>query len=460
MDCQLVAGHEPPSFERPALGLDHHRTSAHRTSDPVGIEADDTQDPQVAVAERHVDGKAHTDGVHRTSRPQQQGTVEPIPSEQAAQPGAKGIRNLQRGQHRRVPHQPRHRRTAYRRAVEPLEALERVVYLLDRGLAPAPKVKAFARATEIVAALDPLEVAARAEAGTLGELAGIGPSTGGVIVGAYRGKVPDYLAWLEAETVVPIGPGSDLRRALRGDCHSHTTWSDGGASIEAMGRAARVLGHRYLVITDHSPRMAVSRGLHAERLAQQRVELDAVNIVFAAEHAVGGPAFRLLHGLEVDINEDGSLDMDDDTLAGLDLVVASPHIKLRMEPRAMTRRLALAALHPHVDVLGHCTGRKVPPHGNRAGAEFDADLVFAACAEHGTAVEINTRPERQDPPEEILHLALEWGCKLAIDSDAHAPGQLEWVNYGCDKAALAGADPDDVINTWDVDRLVAWGRAR
>ncbi len=344
--------------------------------------------------------------------------------------------------------------------MEPLEALERVVYLLDRALAPAPKVKAFARAAEIVAALDPLELAQRAEAGTLGELTGIGPSTGGVIVDACRGRVPDYLARLEAETVVPLGPGAELRRALQGDCHSHSTWSDGGASIEAMGRAARALGHRYLVITDHSPRMAVSRGLHAERLAQQRVELDAVNIVFAAEHAAGGPAFRLLHGLEVDINEDGSLDMDDDTLAGLDLVVASPHIKLRMDPRAMTRRLALAALHPHVDVLGHCTGRKVPPHGNRAGAEFDADLVFAACAEHGTAVEINTRPERQDPPEELLHLALEWRCKLVIDSDAHAPGQLEWVNYGCDKVALAGAEHDDVINTWDVDRLVTWGRPR
>jgi len=228
-----------------------------------------------------------------------------------------------------------------------------------------------------------------------------------------------------------------------------------------MGVAARAVGHAYLAVTDHSPRMAVSRGLTAERLGLQRVELDALNAEFAAEAAAGTHRpFRLLHGLEVDINEDGSLDMDDDTLAGLDLVVASPHVKLKMDAKAMTRRLALAAMHPHVDVLGHCTGRKVPPHGNRAGAEFDADLVFAACAAHGTAVEINTRPERQDPPEELLLLALEWGCKVAINSDAHAPGQLEWLNFGCDKVARSGIEPDDVINTWDVERLVAWSLPR
>ena len=319
-------------------------------------------------------------------------------------------------------------------------------------------MNAFRRAAEIVAALGPSAIAARVQAGTLAELAGIGPSTGGVIIDAQQGRTPAYLTRLETDTVVPLGPGRDLRRALQGDCHSHTTWSDGGATLEAMGRAAQALGHSYLVITDHSPRMAISRGLHADRLAQQRAELEAVNAVFAAERTPSLAQFRLLHGLEVDINEDGSLDMDDVTLAQLDLVVASPHVKLKMDPTAMTRRLALAAMHPHVDVLGHCTGRKLPPHGNRAGAQFDADLVFAACAEHRTALEINTRPERQDPPEELLHLALEWGCKLAINSDAHAPGQLEWVNFGCDKAAAAGADSNDVINTWPVDRLVAWGQ--
>ena len=123
----------------------------------------------------------------------------------------------------------------------------------------------------------------------------------------------------------------------------------------------------------------------------------------------------------------------------------------------MTRRLVLAAANPLVDILGHCTGRKVAPYGSRAGADFDAELVFAACAQYRTAVEVNSRPERQDPPEELLALALEWGCKLAIDTDAHAPGQLEWLNYGCDKAARLGAEADDVVNTWDADRLVSWG---
>lgn len=345
--------------------------------------------------------------------------------------------------------------------MEPLEALERVVYLLDRSLAPAAKVKAFVRAAEVVAALDPAELATRAANGTLTELSGIGPSTGGVIADAAGGRASSYLERLEHDSLIPLGPGEGLRRALRGDCHSHSTWSDGGASMAAMGRAARALGHDYLVVTDHSPRMAVARGLTAERLATQRAEMDAVNAAFAAEAASGtAQPFRLLQGLEVDINEDGSLDMDDATLAGLDLVVASPHIKLKMERKAMTRRLVVAAVNPHVDILGHCTGRKVAPYGNRAGADFDADMVFAACAQHGTAVEINARPERQDPPEELLALALEWGCKLSIDTDAHAPGQLEWLNYGCDKAAIAGVEPDEVINTWDVERLVAWSRPR
>ena len=350
--------------------------------------------------------------------------------------------------------------------MEPLEALQRVVYLLDRSLAPGAKVKAFARAAEVVAGLDPDELMARAANATLQDLSGIGPSTGGVIADVLAGRPPPYLQRLEADTVIPLGPGAALRAALRGDCHSHSTWSDGGASMEAMGRAARALGHQYLVVTDHSPRMAVTRGLTAERLRQQRSEIDELNDTFAHEAQAGtgaGPAprqaFRLLQGLEVDINEDGSLDMDDATLAGLDLVVASPHVKLKMERKAMTRRLVLAAVHPHVDVLGHCTGRKVAPYGNRAGADFDADMVFAACAQHHTAVEINARPERQDPPEELLALALEWGCKLSIDTDAHAPGQLEWLNYGCDKAALAGVEADEVINTWDLARLATWGLA-
>jgi putative hydrolase len=341
--------------------------------------------------------------------------------------------------------------------MDPLVALDRVVYLLDRSLAPAAKVKAFRRAADVLAGLDPDEVHDRVHRGTLTELNGIGPSTGGVITDAVLDRPSLYLARLEEETGIPLGPGRELRAVLRGDCHSHSTWSDGGASIAAMAEAARALGHQYLVVTDHSPRMSVARGLTAERLADQRSEIDALNAGFGRD---GGPSFRLLQGMEVDINEDGSLDMDDDTLAGLDIVVASPHIKLKMESKAMTRRLVMAAAHPHVDILGHCTGRKVAPFGNRPGATFDAEVVFAACAQHRTAVEINSRPERQDPPEELLELALEWECLIAIDTDAHAPGQLEFLNYGCDKAALAGVEPDCVVNSWDADRLVSWGSGR
>jgi putative hydrolase len=136
-----------------------------------------------------------------------------------------------------------------------------------------------------------------------------------------------------------------------------------------------------------------------------------------------------------------------------------------MDAPTMTRRLVLAAASPHVDILGHCTGRKLSSDGvqpasdttpKRPPSAFDADLVFAACARFDTAVEINCRPERQDPPDDLLALALEWDCKLAIDTDAHAPGQLEWQASGCDKAARHGVEVDRVVNTWDADRLVAW----
>ncbi len=126
-----------------------------------------------------------------------------------------------------------------------------------------------------------------------------------------------------------------------------------------------------------------------------------------------------------------------------------------MPEQQMTERLVMAVASPHVDILGHCTNRKVVGKG-RPGSVFNEDIVFSACARFETAVEINCRPERQDPPEEMLAIALEWGCKVAIDTDAHAPGQLEWQAYGCDKAARLGVEPDDVVNTMAVDDLLAW----
>jgi putative hydrolase len=265
------------------------------------------------------------------------------------------------------------------------------------------------------------------------------------------GDTPSYLAKLEEETVIPMGEGAEIRAALRGDCHTHSTWSDGGAPIEKMARAAIALGHEYIVLTDHSPRLTVARGLSPERLARQLSEVAELNERLAP--------FRILTGMEVDILEDGRLDLADELLSGLDVVVASVHSKFRQPRPEMTRRMVMAVASPHVDILGHCTGRLVPGArggGGRKGVVFDPELVFAACARFDTAVEINCRPERQDPPEELLALALEWECRVSIDTDAHAPGQLEWQPYGCDKAARLGVDTGAIVNTRPADELLAW----
>jgi putative hydrolase len=331
--------------------------------------------------------------------------------------------------------------------MEPVDALERIVYLMDRSLAPSPKVRAFNNAADVIRALPAEEVEELAKAGRITELEGIGASTGAVITEVVAGKVPERLTQLEADTVIPVGEGAELRAALKGDCHSHSLWSDGGAPIEAMARAAQALGHEYLVLTDHSPRLTIAHGLSRERLLAQLDEIEALNKQLAP--------FRILTGMEVDILEDGSLDMDDDMLERLDVVVASVHSKLSMEKQYMTQRMVMAVASPHVDILGHCTGRKVVGKG-RKPSTFDAEIVFAACARFDTAVEINCRPERQDPPEDLLALAIEWGCKVSIDTDAHAPGQLEWQPYGCDKAAKMGIEADDIINTMSADDLIAW----
>jgi putative hydrolase len=165
--------------------------------------------------------------------------------------------------------------------------------------------------------------------------------------------------------------------------------------------------------------------------------------------------FRILTGIEVDILEDGTLDQDDDILERLDVVVASVHSKLRMERAEMTRRMATAVANPHVDILGHCTGRIVVGRG-RPESEFDAELVFHACERFGTAVEINSRPERLDPPRRLLSIAVEMGCHFSIDTDAHAPGQLEWQAYGCDRAAECEVPAERIVNTWSADELLAW----
>ena len=328
----------------------------------------------------------------------------------------------------------------------PVQALERVVHCLDRGRDNGYKAKAFARALDVVRATPPEEIAERAERGTLTEMEGIGDSTAKVIEEALAGKEPAYLAKIDASTKVSITEeGARYRSALRGDCHMHSRWSDGGATIEAMARTAKALGHEYMVLTDHSPRLTVAHGLSRERLEQQLADVTTLNAELAP--------FRILTGIEVDILEDGLLDHGNDVLSELDVVVASVHSKLRMDGEQMTARMVRAIASPHVDILGHCTGRLI---GKRKESSFDADYVFAACAQFGTAVEINCRPERLDPPRPLLQMAIDYGCYFSIDTDAHATGQLEWQAYGCDRAAECAVPLERVINSWSADELLQW----
>jgi putative hydrolase len=338
----------------------------------------------------------------------------------------------------------------------PVAALRRIAFLLERAREDTRRIQAYRSAAAVILPLGDDEVAARADAGTLTELAGIGPSTAAVIADACRGVLPARLAALEAEHAGPLASGGrGLRARLRGDCHSHSDWSDGGSPIEEMAMTAMELGHEYLVLTDHSPRLTVARGLSPERLTRQLGVVEAINAHLDGANA--GVGFTLLKGIEVDILDDGSLDQTDELLAQLDFRVASVHSKLAMDADAMTRRMIGAVRNPRTNVLGHCTGRLVTGNrGIRKQSQFDARAVFEACRDNNTAVEINSRPERRDPPTKLLELARDLGCLFSIDSDAHAPGQLDMVDYGCERAEEAGIDADRIVNTWPRDRLLEW----
>ena len=332
--------------------------------------------------------------------------------------------------------------------VEPVAALEQIAYLLERARASTYRVAAFRRAAAAVSALEPGELTRLADSGRLGELAGVGEVTATVIRSALAGRTPAYLSDLEPAGRIPVATGGEaLLEVVRGDLHTHSLWSDGGSPIELMARTAVALGRDYLALTDHSPRLKVANGLSAERLLEQLDVVARLNDQLAP--------FRILTGIEVDILDDGSLDQSEELLARLDVVVASVHSHLRMPAPEMTRRLAVAIANPHTDVLGHCTGRLVGEKG-RPQSEFDAEIVFEACRLRGVAVEINSRPERLDPPRDLLRSAVQTGCLFAIDSDAHAPGQLDWLPYGCARAVECDVPPDRIVTTWSLERVQEW----
>lgn len=326
--------------------------------------------------------------------------------------------------------------------MHPVDALNEIATLLERERSSRYKSKAFRAASDAIAGLSEAELR---DSAALRRRKGIGDSTFAVTQQALAGQVPDYLAELRARNEPTTS--SQLRGLLRGDLHSHSEWSDGLTPIDLMVDAAKALGHEYLALTDHSPRLTVARGLSPERLREQ------LGVVAGFR----GEGFTLLTGIEVDILDGGELDQEERLLAELDVVVASAHSKLRMERGPMTRRLVAAVSNPHVDVLGHVTGRLIRgSRGERPPSTFDAQAVFAACAAHGVAVEINSRPEREDPPDELIAIALAEGCLFSIDSDAHAPGQLSLIDYGAVRAEAAGVPSERIVTTWPLERLREW----
>ncbi|MCU1446668.1 PHP domain-containing protein [Cryobacterium sp.] len=339
--------------------------------------------------------------------------------------------------------------------MDAVDALNEIAFWLERALAPAFKVQAFRKAAGIIQDLPAADVAERARTKRLTSLKGIGGRSAEVIGQAVAGVVPDYLENLRQRGTEPLTSGGhELRAQLRGDLHAHSDWSDGSTSIELMMAAARTLGREYQALTDHSPSLTIANGLSGDRLAEQ------LDVLASLSDPAAATGVRVLTGIEVDILEDGRLDQTPELLSRLDIVVASVHSKLRADTLSMTQRMLAGVRDPHTNVLGHCTGRLVSgTRGTRPPSTFDADQVFAACAENDVAVEINSRPERQDPPDDLIRVALAAGCLFSIDTDAHAPGHLDFLAYGAERAQAAGVPADRIVTTWPVDKLLAWSRA-
>jgi putative hydrolase len=330
-------------------------------------------------------------------------------------------------------------------AVAAAQALSEISYLLRQNPQEVFRAKAFSAAAWSIAISRP-DLESLHKAKDLASIEGVGAGIAKVLTELIETGQSRYLERLRTEMGQPARDDEsslDLS-AYQGDVHSHTNWSDGKATMLDMARGAEALGYRYLAVTDHSPRIKVVNGLNAERLLAQSQELAEVQKQFAD--------LTLLQGIEVDILEDGALDLPDAVLELLDVVIASPHVKLRQEPAAMTERMLRAVSHPNVDIVGHPTGRRP---GSREGATYDFEAVFKEAARHGVALEIDCDPARMDLSPEMARLAFECGCNFSLDADAHMPAELAYVHMAAWMARRAGIPQDRILNFLDVDELTS-----
>jgi DNA polymerase (family 10) len=251
---------------------------------------------------------------------------------------------------------------------------------------------------------------------------------------------------------------------LRGDCHSHSDWTDGSQPIEVMAEAARRRGYAFQVLTDHTQSLAITNGLTPERVEEERAIIAALNARFAAEEAAGTAppetpkeGFRLLHGCELEVRADGLLDYEDDLLARFDVVVASVHVARRQSRAELTKRTLNAIRSPHVDIIAHPAGRMIQ---TRDDLDLDWEAVYDAAAANGTALEMNGSPHRLDLSAERARRAVAAGCILTIDSDAHHTRELDDVRFGVTQARRAWVTAADVLNTRSRADVLAWVAAK
>jgi putative hydrolase len=328
-------------------------------------------------------------------------------------------------------------------AIAASQVLSEIGYLLRQDPEERFRAKAFSAAAWSLAIERP-DLAALHGANELTTLEGVGAGIARVLAEVVETGHSRYLDRLRDQMKQPArAEESALDFSLyQGDVHSHTNWSDGRATMLEMARGAEAMGYAYLGVTDHSPRIKVVNGLDPDRLLAQSREMADVQAQV--------PGVALLQGIEVDILEDGSLDLPDMVLELLDVVIASPHVKLRQEPAAMTERMLRAVSHPHVDVIGHPTGRRP---GSREGANYDFEEVFKEAARNGVALEIDCDPARMDLSPEMARLALELGCNFTLDADAHAPAEFAYVPMGIWMARRAGIPEDRILNFLPLEEL-------